>query len=301
MEKSLKLPAIILAIGLILALVACLLINIVMTPTITEQDFSYSVTYQLGGETKTLEGVYRCRFDGYSEGNSPRERYYSGEYIVDGQATSRTYTIAQKDDGSKLYIVITFNDWYLMGDTKDLSYNPTPREPFLEALDHEGAEYDEAEMPSEFAAQIVSWEYPEPIENTFVFSGFSLLHTGSMLSTLAVGLLVIVACLVFVKKDKTAPAKSLDSASAVLNFVVVLLGIPFMTILASLFQLTLSGDNFLYQYFLCIPALTAFTVAASIALRRANFTNSGFWVQFAGPVLFFIPIVLEAVITNIFG
>ena len=60
--KSLKLPVIIFVVGLVLTLAASLFANIVLTPTITEHDFHYSVTYKLNGETKTLAGVYKCRF-----------------------------------------------------------------------------------------------------------------------------------------------------------------------------------------------------------------------------------------------
>ena len=299
--KSLKIPAIIIVIGLALSLAASLFTNIILTPTVTEHDFNYSVTYKLGGETKTLEGVYKCRFDGYSEGENPRDRYYTGEYTIDGQTTlSHTYTIAQKD-GAELYIVTLFNDCYLMGDTKDMDYEPFLEEPYLEALDKEGYPYDEAEIPSEFTAQIISWEYPEPIENTFVFSGFSILHVGSMAAMLLVGLLVIIACIIFAKRDKTVPYKVLDKLSVVLNCVICFVAIPFITFTTALLQITMSGDELIYQIYLCIPALTAFTVAASVALRRNGFTKTGFFVQFVGPVLFFVPVFLESVIYNIFG
>ena len=291
-----KLPVIILAIGLVLALAACLFANIILTPTVTEHDFNYAVTYKLDGKTKTVEGVYKCRFDGYSEGENPRDRYYTGEYTVDGQTTlSHTYTIAQKD-GAELYIVTLFNDCYLMGDTKDMDYEPFLEEPYLEAIDKEGYPYDTNEMPSEFTAQIISWEYPEPIENTFVFGGFSILHTGSMATMLLVGLLVMIACIIFVKRDKTVSYKVLDKLSVVLNCVVCFAAIPFITFTTTLLQIVVSGDELMYQIYLCIPALTAFTVAASIALRRNGFTKSGFFVQFVGPVLFFVLLVLESVI-----
>ena len=167
--NSLRIPALILTIGLVLSLVACLFTNVIMTPAIAEHDFKYSVTYKLNGETKTLEGVYKCFYEGFDQGGDPRDRYYTGEYTVDGQTTlSHTYTIAEKD-GAELYIVTLFNECYLMGDTKDMDYEPFLEEPYLEAVDKEGYPYDETNMPSEFTAEIVSWDYPEPIENTFVF------------------------------------------------------------------------------------------------------------------------------------
>lgn len=299
--KRLKIPAIIFAIGLILSLLVCLGANIILTPEITEGNFRYTVTYKLNGEIKTLEGVYTCRYDGYRPGGDPRDRYYTGEYTVDGQATcSHSYTIAEKD-GAELYIVTVFDDCYLMGDTKDMDYEPFLEEPYLEAVDKEGYAYDETEMPIEFTAEIISWEYPEPIENTFVFGGFSILHAGSMMAMLAVGVLVMLACVIFVKKDQTVTYKVLDEISIVVNCILCFAAIPFITIVTALLQLTIDSDSLMYQMFLCIPALTAFTVAASLVLRRKGFTKSGFCVQLVGPVLFFVPAILEAVIINLFG
>ena len=298
--KSLRIPALILAIGLMLSLVVCLFTNVVMTPTISEHEFKYSVTYQLNGETKTLEGVYKCRYDGYSKGEDPRGRYYTGEYIVDGQTTlSHTYTIAEKD-GAELYVVTVFNDYYLMGDKKNMDYEPFLEEPYLEAVDKEGYPYDETNMPSEFTAEIISWEYPEPIENKFTFDGFALMHAGSMVAMLVVGLLTVLACIIFVRKDKSLDYNVFDIFSIVLNFAICILAIPFITITSAFFQLTISTDGVFYQVYMCIPALTAFTVAASIALRRKGFRKTGFFIQLAGPVIYIVPLILESII-NIFG
>jgi hypothetical protein len=122
-----------------------------------------------------------------------------------------------------------------------------------------------------------------------------------MLVMLVIGLLTMIACLILVKRDKTTPRKVLDTFSVVLNFGICLMAIPFITVATGLLQLTMSSDALLYQIFLCTPALTAFTVAASIALRRNGFTKTGFFVQFAGPVLFFVPVVLASLIGNVFG
>ena len=118
---------------------------------------------------------------------------------------------------------------------------------------------------------------------------------------LAGGLLTIVACLVFVKKDTTVSYKPLDKLSVLVNVAACFPAIPFITICTVLLPLTMSADELMYQIFLCIPALIAFTVAASIALRRKGFTKTGFFLQFAGPVLFFVSLVVESIIYNFFG
>lgn len=43
-NKTLTLPAIIIAIGLVVALVGCLRTSMQFKPAVTEQDFNYSVT-----------------------------------------------------------------------------------------------------------------------------------------------------------------------------------------------------------------------------------------------------------------
>ena len=300
-NRNLKITALILAIGLVLTVVACLFANVIMTPAITEHNFKYSVTYKLCGETKTLNGVYKCSYKGFYQGGDPRDRYYTGEYIIDGQATlSDTYTISEKD-GAVLYIVTLFNDCYLMGDTKDVDYEPFLEDPYLEAVDKEGYTYDETNMPGEFTAEIISWEYPEPIENRFTFGGFALMHDGSMLAMLLVGLLTVLACVIFVKKDQSlASYNVLDIFSIVLNFVICILAIPFIALTSALFQLTISTDSVFYQVYMCIPAITAFTVAASIALRRNGFRKTGFIIQLVGPVIYIVPLVVESIIIIFF-
>ena len=119
-NKTLTLPAIIIAIGLVVALVGCLLTSMQFKPAVTEQDFNYSVTYKIDGETKTFNGVYTCRFTGFGgAGVDPLARYYNGVYTVDGESTeSRSYAIAEKD-GCVLEIITLFDDDYLMGDNQE--------------------------------------------------------------------------------------------------------------------------------------------------------------------------------------
>ena len=81
-NKSLRIPSIILAVGLVMAIVASLLTGIIKAPVITDHDFPFTVTYRLDGEAKTLDGVYRCYFQGNGSGDEPQERYYGGEHLT---------------------------------------------------------------------------------------------------------------------------------------------------------------------------------------------------------------------------
>ena len=109
-KKNMKTLFVIFAVGLLMAITASLLTGIVNAPIITEHDFNFSVTYQLDGEAKTLDGVYRCYFQGNGSGDEPQERYYGGEHLTNpSEEHPEEYTIAQKDD-LELCIVTYFSD-----------------------------------------------------------------------------------------------------------------------------------------------------------------------------------------------
>ena len=120
------------------------------------------------------------------------------------------------------------------------------------------------------------------------------------MAMLLVGLLVIIACSIFVKKEPTVTYKLLDKLSVVFNYIIGFGAISFIALIVWLLLITMSGDEATYQIFLCIPAFTAFTIAASVSLRRKGFTKAGFLVQFIGPVFFAVFIILESVIYNLF-
>ena len=273
-----------------MAIVASLLTGIVKAPVITEHDFPFTVTYRLDGETKALEGVYRCHFRSTGKGTDPLDRYYEGEHLLNpAEEHPAAHTIAEKD-GLELCIVTVFSNRKLMGDADGKAFH---YDPYLAVMDSEGMEYSDEETLSLFDAEIIDWVYPQSVDNSFRFVGFSSLHDDSMFAMLVVGILMIVACLIFVKRDTTVPYKALDKLSIVLNCIICFVAIPFITLITTLLQITMGGDELAYQICMCIPALTAFTVAASIALRRIRFTKAGFFVQFIGPVLFALPLIFE--------
>lgn len=293
-SKSLRIPAIILAIGIIIAIAANLLVSMQKTPTITNHDFDFSITYKLDGETKTINGVYGTRFTGFgSNGVDPLDRYYEGTYKVDGETDGdRCFTIAQKD-GYELYIVALLSDYYLMGEGESDSYNEAPT---LEAIDKDGNQYDESELPDVFDAEIVSFQYPEPIENTFSFTGFSGLHTTGMGVMTLVGILTLVLCMIFVKKGEGVEYRALDMVGIALNFAAMFFALPILYLAAALIQAYPTGPDWIYQAYLCIPQIIPFSVAASLSLRRKGFGKSGFFIQFLAPAIEVVIIAMEYIL-----
>ena len=290
--KKLKIPFIILAVGILLTVAAYLLTAITKKPVITQHDFHYSATYRLDGEEKTLEGIYRGEFVSVGEGIDPIDRYYRGSYLSHPEEGS-SHAIATKGDLT-LSVVFIFSVDYLMGDG---DAEDALDAPYLAVYDQEGAEYDSIEILGQFEAELLSWELPQPIENSFVFAGFSGVHSGTMFAMLIVGYLVVIACLIFVKKDEETVYKKLDKVSIVFNWIVCLAVIPFITLVAGLMGVYVSGEEFVYQAALCMPTFTAFTVAASISLRRKEFKKTEFFIQFVGPVLFYLLGILESVLS----
>ena len=296
-SKNMKLPIIILVIGLLLAVASCFLTGIMKEPTIKEHAFDYSVTYSVDGEVKTHKGSYRCSFIGYDGHDDPTLRLYDGVHKIDGNVSeSSWFTVAHKD-GAELSLIINLDANYLMGDPDKYEYVSGNEAPYLEAVDAEGYSVEISEV---FDAEIISWEYPEPIENSFEFVGFSRLYSVSMLVMLLVGVLTIMACVIFVKKNADVSYKLLDKLSIAVNFLICFIVIPFITIVIFLFPLAMDSNSIMYQIYLWVPVMTAFTVAASVALRRKGFTKSGFFAQFVFPVPFFAEIVVESVIYNVF-
>jgi hypothetical protein len=295
--QKLKLPILIISLGILLAVISCLITCIIKEPIIKEHDFDYSVKYRIDGEEKTLEGVFKCSFYENDTNDISNVRWYNGIHVQNGtDLYERTFMVAQKG-GIELHVVIYLDEAYLMGDADIYDTDTGNEDPYLIAYDPDGIEVEVSDV---FNAEIISWEYPEPIENSFKFVGFSFLHGGSMLAMTLIGVLTIIFCIIFVKKDNGVEYKALDKISTVFNFIIGFAGIPFMAFCILLFRLVMSGDELMYQVYLCTPAITAFTIAASIALRRKGFRKSGMIVQFVCPVLFIGQIILESLIYNLF-
>ena len=297
--KKIRLPIIILAIGLVAIILSHFVVSAVKAPSVSEYEFTYSVTYRIAGETKTLQGKYRCTFDGYGGADEPFERFYTGEHTEPVLEDREGFIVAQKD-GRSLAIWVIFNDCYLMGDTENEYYGEEHSAPEFVVYDTDGGAYDDEELLAPFDAEIVSWEYPEPIENTFNFAGFAPMNFYSMLAMLVVGAVLIIVCACFVKKDESATDASLDKVSLVFNFIVGLVAIPFAVLVAFFMPLTLDITDPAYFVFLLIPVFTEITIAVSVAARRVGFTKTGFFVQFIGPAFFFLYVFVESLITNLF-
>lgn len=293
-NKKMIIPGILLFLGLIAMVGVHVLFNVVKVPTVTEKDFPFSVTYELNGENKKLEGTYRCTFQPSSEDSAyPTDRYYDGVHVETGEEGTVRYVIEKKND-EELVMYIEFHPDYLLGNPMyDDYYEDAPFEPTLLVFDEEGYEYSDEETLSHFDVEIIDWELPEPIENEIVFSGIGRVSVDSIFPMLAAAYVTLILCMLLVKKDKDLTVKAIDRISVIFNFIIALAAAPFMAFIASFTQIYTSGNELIYQVYYCIPALTVLCTAWSLCLRRKGYSKQGFLVQFAGLILFVICTVIE--------
>ena len=115
-------------------------------PEVKKGEFDFTVTYEFNGELKTVSGVYVCEYGGIDwalDGGSHRD--WVG-YVRDG-TTDECIKLATAEDGEE------------------------PIAPMFTVRleDEEGLGFEnDADLIAEvYGARIISYEYDEPIENTF--------------------------------------------------------------------------------------------------------------------------------------
>ena len=157
-------------------LILLLLVNIfsgcgitVPRPEVKNAEFDFSVTYELNGETRTVSGVYVCEYDGvYLALESGYCRGWNG-YIKGDEPEE--IIIGSTEDGGKIRLALCLYPEYFMNEPQ-ASERSDP-EPCL-LIDYPYTEGIETTLISDaktieeiYGAKIVSYNYSEPIENSF--------------------------------------------------------------------------------------------------------------------------------------
>lgn len=287
-QKNRQKAKIILVVYLAATLALLLLGYSVQSPKVALQEFPFTITYTLQGQTETISDVYVVEYI--------RTEKYIGDdvvawfgYIKDHNRLELDwYRIADLDDKS-FAINLNIEPGYLMGDPNCAGMEADPS---LVCHSFDGTNDISVTDPAELEQlgfTLVSWEYPKPIENRFSFGGISLSSEGTML-TAAIAVIALLACVILIKRDREITGGALNKVSVVLNFLIMLVAFPCILICSALTEIV--ADASLMQQFVYLsPALTAAGVAASVALRRCGFRKASFFVQFIGFIAF-APIIL---------
>ena len=141
-------------------------------PEIKEGEFDFALTYELDGETKKIEGTYVCKFEGTSRAIDGVGRNWKG-YIKD-HSDSTDYEIKTTDEGVIKVDLDICADFFMSDpnyQNMKSSDDPKP-EPYVYITSGDDSIEDPANEVT-FSlyegddVKIISFEYDEPIENTY--------------------------------------------------------------------------------------------------------------------------------------
>jgi hypothetical protein len=133
-------------------------------PAVKDGKFNISVTYEHNGEIKTASGVYVCEYDGTIWYNANRDPFVDWKESFEGDIKDGgIIPICNTDDGGEIFISLLLYPEYFMGDPEGADRTPIIRA----ELWYSDEQIDDAERIAEYGVRLISYEYDEPIENTY--------------------------------------------------------------------------------------------------------------------------------------
>lgn len=293
--KKFVILAVLLA-GLLIAYTAFSVIFCYNTkPAVSEGEFPFSITYEYLGETKTISGVYTCKFEGSRTISGQHDRYWNGEI---------TYTegdnFVHKEETKTLAVQPHMIAGYFMGDPLHRDhyqvYGHEGPEPYAEYYDYENdisiTEYEQDEELAAIGFRFTDFSYAQPIENSFSFSGIKY-EADNIIYFVALMLVFLVICIIFVRKDKEYKYSYLDKSCIIVNFIVGIVAVPFIYIICTLHGIVGSSYEWIEQFIYNIPPISILCLALSVVFRRSGLRKTGFFVQFGGVGIFSIVLLIE--------
>ena len=291
-----------LTITVIAYIVASVLFCYTTKPKVLKCEFPFSITYEYKGETNTLSGIYECEYSGSNTIHGEHNRYWDGESKYENPKNVENPNIVEQNDEMQTLLAVHENmdAGYFMGDPlyKDhyKLYDLEGAEPYIEYYDYKNDissdEENRDEIMESIGFKIIDFTYAEPIDNSFSFSGIKY-EADNVIIFMAILLVFFLLCLIFVHKDKEYQYSKLDKLGIILNFLVGIIAMPFISIVCILFGLVESNVELINQIIYNIPPITILCLALSIVFRRKGFSKTGFFIQFGGILLFVLTCVLE--------
>ena len=164
--------AVILALVLVVMLTSC---SVDAAPKVKKANFDFSVTYEEWGETKTISGVFVCKYAGRSftleGGNFTRNWDGHIEGIEHAEEEYNTAVLIKTtEDGGKIYLDFSLSAAHMMGEPylADAVIEPTF---FLVYSNEDNTSSwfggDANEIEEIYGLKIVDYQYDAPVENVF--------------------------------------------------------------------------------------------------------------------------------------
>lgn len=302
-KSSTKIKGLILPLACIIATVIAIAIfigifTVAKAPVVKEKEFNYSVSYEYNGEASELTGTVKCKFSHVDYSLGEYEIYWDCDVTYyDKDSNDAVFFILDNEDES-IYLTLNFDPAYLMGNPGyELPEDGLSNIPYATYYDKkvENMESTETALLAEKGFVMKGWEYPTPIENSLETYRMSTIDRSFAIPMVIIAAFAILACVVFVKKDKNVVQKPIDRISKIFNFIIGFAGIPFLTLAASMIDINGDAKDPISQIIIFLPALTALTLAAAISLRRKGFSVAGMVLQFVGPALLVVLMMIDFV------
>ena len=259
----------------------------VQKPAVQKQEFPFSITYTYQGEQKTIFKVFVAEHTAFAKYLGDKPLAWFG-YIQDQDMLSPDFIRIGGDDSYALSINLNLEPGWLMGDKAYAGSTCAPTGLGIRLED--GHRITEPEELEALGFRLDGWEYPQPIENRFSFGGFSL-SSEAVLYTSAIAIAALLLSLIFVEKDPEQTSRKLNKIGIAMNLLVVVFAFPFILIVSTLSEI-LGDTSALQQVLYLTPALTLTCVSASVVLRRRGYSLPGLLIQFIGPALFTLVVLI---------
>ena len=152
------------------------------TPAIKSAEFNFTLTYEIGGEVRTLSDTLVCEFDGFNidEGRGKTRRwkkYYknmqNNKLFDDSAGNPKHYKpkydkiLLQNIEPYKI-VLATASAEYFLGEPE---YKRIPEMPYIQVFDTNTGYYKDSEQSElfldEHGFKVIGWYCDSPIENTF--------------------------------------------------------------------------------------------------------------------------------------
>lgn len=305
--KKLSSAMIFLAVTIVVYIAASVIFCYTTKPKVTEGEFPFSITYEYNGETKTLEGVLECTYSGSYTIHREHRRHWREEVTYENPENLEEPFVIDHNEQLQTTLCIHENmdPGYFMGDPHRsdyyLSCGYEGVEPRVSYYDYKNgvflddANHGNEEVLESIGFRIVDFTYAEPLENSFSFSGIRY-EADNIIIFVAIVLVFFLLCLFFVRKDQQYQYTKLDKAGVVLNYLVAILAVPFITVACMLFGIVESRIALINQLTYNIPSITILCLALSVVFRRKGYPKTGFFIQFGGIVPFILLFVLDALL-----
>ena len=300
--KKISSAIILIVITMIAYIAASVLFCYTTKPKVSKYDFPFSVTYEYKGETKTLSGVFECEYSGSDTIHGEHNRYWNGEVKYENSENVENINLVDQNDEMQTVLTIHENmdAGYFMGDPLHKNYYEEYGfegvEPYIEYYDYKNDislnDENEEEILDFIGFKIIDFTYPEPIENSFSFSGIEY-EADNIIIFIAILFVFFFLCLIFVRKDKEYQYSKLDKVGILLNFLVGIFVVPFISIVCMLFGVVESNVELINQITYNIPPIAILCLALSVVFRRKGFSKPGFFIQFGGIILFALILLMD--------